>query len=248
MASQSKRTIRGWLAVGLGLVLLAGLLIFTITLVRRPKVAISNLRNGTKDQIYYSRDVTRGEAKALGGLLRDMGYFRDRGNSVMLSRNKSGMVVSFAIGGGAWNRSEVALSFEQIGRHLAPVLGGFPIQVRLTDSGWGVQKSLTVGKLLLGPRDSIYYFGSATENDAKALGQALRSAGYLRDLGVSVVISKDPITGIGFVVNEGVWLDRNSVAAFANLARQVAASVGGLPVYLRLLNEQMEVETEVPVQ
>ena len=245
MASQGKRTVRDWLALGLGLILLAGILLLTITVIRRP-AAISKLKVGT-DQIYYSRDVTHGEAETLGGLLRNMGYFRDRGASVMLARNKSGMVVSFAIADGAWNRAEVPGSFEEIGRHLAPVLGGFPIQVRLTNSGWGVQKSLTIGKLLFGARDSIYYFGSATATDAKVLGQALRSAGYLRDLGVSVVISKDPVTAIGFVVNDGVWLDRSSVAAFANLARQVAGSVGGPPLYLRLLNEQMEVQAQVPV-
>lgn len=248
MGSARKRTVRDWLAFGLGLLLVAGFAVLTVTVIRQPKTGASKLRIGTNDYVYYYREVNRSDAESLGQVLQTMGYFRDRGASVLLSRNKGGMVVSFVLADGLWNRADVAASFEQIGRHLAPVLGGFPLEVRLTDSRWDVRRRLTVGKLLFGPKDSIYYFGSATASDAQALGEALRKAGYLRDRGVSVAVSKDPARSIGFVVNDGVWRDRNAVAAFANLARQTAASIGGLPVRLQLLNEQMQVETEVPVQ
>jgi hypothetical protein len=108
-----------------------------------------------------------------------------------------------------------------------------------------VRKELTVGKVIVGVRDEIYYFGSATSADAEALGGALKSAGFLVDAGASVELAKDPGTAISFVVGEGVWERPEGVAGFERLARQVAASVGGPPIELRLLNSRMETKKAV---
>jgi hypothetical protein len=100
----------------------------------------------------------------------------------------------------------------------------------------------------VGARDAIYYLGSATEGDAQALGQALREAAYLEDRGVSVVVSRNDGAAIGFVVGEGVWERPDAMTGFERLARRVAASIGGLPVQVRLLNPEMETEKEVAVR
>src|SRR6202035_5702847 len=63
-------------------------------------------------------------------------------------------------------------------------------------------------KLLIGVNDEIYYFGSATREDAQALGSALKQSGFLTDRGVSAFLAKDNgSTIISFVAKEGAWND-----------------------------------------
>jgi hypothetical protein len=166
----------------------------------------------------------------------------------MLTRNKGVTVVSFVLDDGVWDRPASVAGFEELGRRIATPIGGFPIQIHLVDSVWTVHKSLGVGKVTIGARDVMYYLGSATEDDAQALGKALRDAGYLADLGVTVVVSKGDGAAIGFVVGEGVWDRRDAVAGFGRLGRRVAGSIGGLPIQVRLLNAEMETKAETAVR
>ena len=234
-----------WAAAGLGIALLAivvgGYLLVYSAL--NPKVQI-----GTKDEVYYSGSATQQDAQKLGAALKTTGFLSDRGASVFLSKGNGGTVVSFVVKEGIWNDPAMVASFEEIGRQIAPSVGGFPIQVRLIDSARAVKKEVTAGKAIIGTKDEIYYFGSATEADAKALGQALQTAGFFRDAGFSVLLSKGDATVIGFVVREGLWDQPENVATFEKIARQVASSAGGLPIKLRLLNNTMETKKEVAVQ
>ncbi len=200
---------------------------------------------GTKDEVYYSHAATAADAASLGRALQATGFFNDRGTSVLLSKGASGTLVSFALNPGAWNNLPTVLSFEEIGRRIASSVGGFPIEVRLCDTKWGVHKKLAAGKVIAGAKDEIYYFGAATQADAESLGRALRSAGYLVDAGASVEISKDAVTTLSFVLGDSAWRQPGALAGFEDLARKVAPAVGGLPIDLRLLNPRMEVEKEV---
>jgi hypothetical protein len=227
-------------------VLLGSLVAWRIEVVRRPKTPLVTI--GTKDQVFYRPPVAEQEAEALGHALQNTGFFRNQGSSVLLARSGGSPVVSFVLNEGGWDHPTTIASFEEIGRRVAGSIGGFPIQVHLVDTAWHTQKSLAVGRVFVGKGDVIYYFGLASETDASALGQALRDAGYLADLGVSVVISKDETTTLGFVVGQGVWDRAEAVTGFEQLARQVAPSVGGLPLDVRLLSAEMENKKEVPIR
>jgi hypothetical protein len=205
-----------------------------------PKVTV-----GTNDVVYYSHAAAKADAESLGHALQLTGFFNDRGTSVLLSKGTSGTIVSFALNDGAWDRPETVRSFEEIGRRVAGSIGGYPIHLRLSDVKWGVHKEVAVGKVIAGVKDEVYYYGSATAPEAEALGRALQSNGYLVDSGASVVLSKDGVTSISFVLGDGAWNRPGTVPAFEGLVRKVAPSVGGLPVDLRLLNSSMEVEKEV---
>jgi hypothetical protein len=248
MDARGRHIASNWLAFCVGLLLVATIATRGIEVMRRPKPSVPKVIVGTKDEVYYSRAATMQDATALGHALQNTGFFNDRGTSVLLSKNKGVTVVSFVLNEGAWDHADAAASFEEIGRRVAASIGGFPIQVHLVDAAWTVRKSLEVGKAMIGARDAIYYLGSATEGDARALGQALRDAGYLKDLGVSVVVSQGDGTAIGFVVGESVWERREAVAGFERLARRVAASIGGLPIQVRLLNSEMETKKAVALQ
>jgi hypothetical protein len=233
------------LASAVGLALLATIVVWGLHPSTQPvntKVAIG------RDAVYYSHAATKEDAESLGQALKGIGFFNDRGTIVLLSKGRTRAAVSFALQAGAWDHPQTVFSFEEIARRVAPAIGAFPITVRLSDSTWTVHKELEVGKVIVGARDEVYYFGPATEADAEALGQALKSAGFLVDAGSSVVLSKDGGTAISFVVGDGVWERPDAVARFEQLTRRVAASAGGLPVTLLLLNSKMETEKEVALR
>jgi hypothetical protein len=95
----------------------------------------------------------------------------------------------------------------------------------------------------IGTKDQVVYSGTATANDATALGNALKAADYFQDRGVTVLLSKGAGgTVIGFVVADGVWNQAGTLSQFAEIARGVASTVGGLPVQVQLLNSTQIVE------
>jgi hypothetical protein len=234
------------LALVIGLAIVASMLVWLLHPSKQlptPQVIV-----GTKDRIYYYHAATREDAQSLGQALTGIGFLNDRGTIVLLSKGSAGTVVSFVLDSGGWDHPATVYSFEEIGRRIAPLIGGYPIKVRLIDSDRTLHKELTIGKVVAGARDEIYYFGSATQADATALGRALQAAGYLTDRGASVVLSKGDGTAISFVLDDGAWSRTEVANGFERLVRQVAGAAGGLPIQLRLLNAKMEPEREREVR
>jgi hypothetical protein len=240
-----RKILRGSVvAFAIGAALLVAIVaVFAIRPAGDPKVTI-----GANDEVYYYRRATSADALALGQALQKIGFLNDRGTSVLLWKGSGRTVVSFVLNQGAWNHPDAVANFGEIGRRVAPAVGGFPIKVCLLDAARVVRKELAVGKAAIGARDVVYYFGSATQEDAAALGQALQAAGYFADAGLVVGLMKDGGTTVSFVVQEGIWEQPAAVATLQRLVRQVASSVGGLPITLRLLNAQMETKAEAAVQ
>jgi len=100
-------------------------------------------------------------------------------------------------------------------------------------------------KVVIGSKDEVYYSGLATRDDAQALGSALKNAGYFRDKGADVYLEKGKnSTVVSFVVKDGIWNQPEMVTSFEALGREVAPSVGGFPIELRLLSEALSVEKD----
>ncbi len=198
---------------------------------------------GAKDEVYYSGAATKQDAQLLGNELKSTGYFADRGVSVFLTKGKDGTIVSFVIKEGLWNQRGILSQFEEVGREIAPSVGGFPIRVRLISAARDIKMESTVGKTAFPGNDAVYYVGTASESEAKALGGALRSAGFFTGRGADVFLSKhNDGTALSFVVGQGAWGNPALVTDFEKIARQTAASVGGLPVKLRLVDSSLEVK------
>lgn len=249
--SQGGKLGSRWAAFGIGAGVLVAIAVGVFAIVfgfQLASLSASKVTIGAKDVVEYSGSATKEDAQTLGEKLKQIGYLSDRGVTVILSKDKGETVVSFVVREGAWNQPEMISGFEDIGRQIAPSIGGFPIKVRLTDTSRETKKEMTVGKTTIGTKDEIYYYGSATDAEAKALGQALKTAEFLRDSGVSVFISKGDGTMISFVVKEGFWNKPENVAAFQQLTRQVAPSVGGLPIKVRLVNSMLQTKKEMTVQ
>jgi hypothetical protein len=233
-----------WVGIGVGAALLATIAggIIALHSTREPKVVI-----GKNDEVFYYRRATKEDALALGHALQRTGFFNDRGTSVLLWMGGGPTVVSFVVDEGAWNHPNVISNFTEIGRRVAMSVGGFPIQVHLVDAQRNVHRKMLVGKAAIG-RDVVYYFGDATDAGARTLGEALRSAGYFTDKGVTAALLKGEGTVISFVVQDGLWDNPAAIATLEGLVRQIARSVGGLPVTLRLLDRNMDIKQEAIVR
>jgi hypothetical protein len=200
---------------------------------------------GSKDEVYYSGSATKEEALALGNELKADAYFQDKGADVLLDKGKDGTIVSFIVKEGFWDQPGTLSSFEEIGREVAPSLGGFPIKLRLITKTRDIKKESNIGRVAFASKDHVIYLGQATDSQAQALGQALQIAGFFEGKGTDVFFSRHSDgTVLSFVVGDGVWDDPALVADFEKITRQAAPSIGGLPLHLRLVNRLLEVKKD----
>ena len=128
---------------------------------------------GTQDQVIYSGLASRAEATSLGNVLKSNEYFSDRGSSVLLDKGIGTTTMSFAVQAASGTRRECCLHLRSLREEVAPTVGGLPIQVNLIDTSGNVKATSTVGKVGFGGSNGIYYEGSATKDEARALGQRL---------------------------------------------------------------------------
>jgi hypothetical protein len=95
----------------------------------------------------------------------------------------------------------------------------------------------------IGTKDQVVISGSATKADATALGNALKTDGYFQDRGVTVLLDKETSgTAISFVTKEGYWNQPGVLSSFEQIAWQVAPSVGGFPVTMKIVDSNDSVE------
>ena len=112
----------------------------------------------------------------------------------------------------------------------------------------GALKRGELHRVTVGLNDEVYFTGSATQQEAAALGRVLKTAGYFRDRGVAAIVSKDKDgTAVSFVVKEGVWDQPQMLLGFQQLGRTIAPSVGGLPIKVRLINYLRQTKKELTV-
>jgi hypothetical protein len=233
-----------WLGIAFLVVIFAVVFVYVMAGVNHNKVVI-----GTKDAVYYEDGATREDAQTLGKTLKGDGFFTDRGGDVILSKGKNGTVISFIVQDGIWDQPDKVDSFEEVGREVAPAVGGFPVKVRLLDTTREVKKEMTVGKVEFPGGDEVYYQGGITETQAQTVGQSLVAADFLDGKGIVVLLSNQGgKPTISFVTNSKLWseptLDPAVLSYFEKLARRVAPSMGGLPIHLQLVDTTLVVKKE----
>jgi hypothetical protein len=234
-----------WIAFVVALVFLAivfGGIVVVYKIKEGPKVVI-----GKKDEVFYTGTATLAEAQALGAALQGAHYFQDNGVTVLLDKGAAGTAISFVVKDGIWDQPKMVSAFETIGRGVASAVGGLPVQVRLINKDRDVKLTSTVGDVSFG-KDDVFYGGNATQAQAKALGQSLQSQGFFTGKGSDVYLDmhSDGVV-VSFVVSDGVWEKPDLVADFEQMVRQSAPAVGGLPLHLHLLNTNLEVENDEPL-
>ncbi len=204
---------------------------------------------GTKDEVYYSGSATRQDAETLGNALKADSYFSDRGADVLLAKGNDGTTLSFVVQDKFLTQPNLLDSFEEVTRQIAPVVGGYPVQVRIVNTAREPQFQSTVGKIDFPGNDSIYYLGSVKQSEAQALGKSLQSVHFFQGRGNDVFLSRHKDgTAIAYVVSNGSWDKPAMVDDFEKITRNAAPSVGGLPIKLRLVSTTLDVKKEQLIQ
>jgi hypothetical protein len=107
-----------------------------------------------------------------------------------------------------------------------------------------IRNSQTGGTVTIGTKDEVIYSGTATKAQATALGNQLKADGYFQDRGVTVLLKMGSSTVISYVVQDGVWNNADTVSGFETVTRDVAPTVGGLPIDMQLMNSAETVEKD----
>jgi len=243
-----------WGAFGIGLANLALMVSIIGGIVYIQNIS-KRVTIGTRDEVIFSGDAKKQDARALGQALKAEGYLTDRGASVLLSKGAGGTIVSFVAQPGVWDDEKSIAAYKQVAGEVASAVGGLPIKVRVVDSSRTVKREFTVfdedvmKTLKVGAHDEVRYTGKATAQNARDLGQALKSVGYLQDRGVTVLISKDANgVVVSCVVKTGWWDDPSNVAAYEQLGRDIAPAVGGFPLRIRMVNSTLDVKKEITLR
>jgi hypothetical protein len=213
---------------------------------------IANMFTLGRDQITLHGSASRAEGEALANALRQIGYLRNLGTTVDLSRGPNGAMLSFVVKDGVSNIPAVISAFWEIARDVAPSVGGLPLKVRLMNNKGEVRREIPIPasrSVIVGAKDKLYYSGSLTEAQALSVGKTLRSAHYFRDRGGIAEVSRggDGVVVLSFIVSEGVWKQDKVVASYLVAARAIAATLGGVPVRLRLLDLARLARREITV-
>ena len=96
--------------------------------------------------------------------------------------------------------------------------------------------------------DQIYYSGSVTRATATALGSALKDNGFFTDKGYTTYLSKDGAESVfAIVVKDGFWDKPDAALSWGQIGLGVSASVGGLPLKVRLLDSKHHIRKDVMV-
>ncbi len=105
--------------------------------------------------------------------------------------------------------------------------------------------NLVAKKITIGSKDEVRYGGTATAQEARALGESLKTQGYFQDNDVIVVLTKGPDgTIITFIVVEGTWNNDNLLPVFEQMVRTAGPAVGGLPIKLRFASGQSRLQEQ----
>jgi hypothetical protein len=139
---------------------------------------------------------------------------------------------------------------KRLGPQLAFAVGGPPLTIRLVNGKGEPENEVKIdtGEITLGQRDRVSYAGIATAKDAKALGWALQDCGFFKDHGVLVYLSKNGgPPEVSFVLGNEAWNNPQIVAGLEQIGRKIAASVGGPPLKVNLVDANLQVRKQLSI-
>ena len=239
----------------------------------RQLIAGKSVSIGTNNRVIYSGQATQSEAQALAQALTDAGYFHKANGVVLLSKGPDGTILSLPTGEAdparthhgtpalahpetdlsplPWNDPGYIAGALAIGVTVAPSIGGPPIKLALLNSNGEQEKLIDVNARLvtIGKNDSVWYSGSATLEQARALGSVLQQNKFFIDTQRRVFFAKDAEgTSVSFMLREGAWDNPKLIVGFGAIGRKLANSVGGTPLTIYLINNQMTREKAIAIK
>jgi len=97
-----------------------------------------------KENVNYSGSATLQDAKALGEVLKKVGFFDNtKGKDVLLHTDQTGTAISFVVGHG-WDDQEIVAWFKQFGEMVAQDLKVTHLKIMLIDDNLNTKKEIPI--------------------------------------------------------------------------------------------------------
>ena len=222
---------------------------------------------GDHNRVIYMGAASKSDADALAQALTKAQYFVHGYAVVLLSKgstNSTGPVLSLPTGkaaaeaaksGGAkavmpWNDPEYLSGVEWLGVEIAPSVGGPPLSITLLGKEGVPEKTLQIDahRVVFGSHDSIWYSGSATLTEAKALGAVLQQQKFFVDSQRRVAFAKDQGgASVSFMLKQGAWDNPRVFPYYIALGHQIAPAVGAAPLTVYLVDSNMQRHKALPI-
>lgn len=205
---------------------------------------------GKNDRVYPSGSATEAEAQTLGAALKKEEYFQDRECAVMLYKSSlEGTVITFIV-----QDKEIAhmlTAHEIVVRTIASSVGGLPIKLRMTNEKSDIKRELWIHPGLKFHNNQLLYSGAATREEAVAMLEVLKAEGAFSEKGsgIAVLLSKTNEGAIvSFPIKTGAAKDPAVLEYYKAVGYKLAPAIGGLPIKVRLLDDNFSREHEIDVQ
>jgi hypothetical protein len=113
---------------------------------------------------------------------------------------------------------------------------------------WFGQKSMMGTKYAVSEKESVNYSGSATAQDAQALGEALKKIGFFDDTKAADVLLHTDQTGtaISFVVDHG-WDNEEILTSFKQIGEMLVQGLKVTHLKIRLIDEHLNTKKEIQI-
>lgn len=115
---------------------------------------------------------------------------------------------------------------------------------------WFGRSSMMGTRFEVSKDEAVNYSGDAKEDDARKLGEALKTTGYFDGTtSADVLLRKENgATTISFVVGDGKWNEEAVVKAFEALGAGLAPAVGGPPITVKLIDDKLNTRKEIAIK
>jgi hypothetical protein len=168
------------------------------------------------------------------------GYFLARS---LQGRRFSAHIVSGGKKASNWLGAGIGLAV------FTPLIGAVAVFVLIS----GVNPSAFVDmqySVDMGHDQHVYYARGATRDDAQRFGDALETEGYFDGTTpADVLISGNQgAREISFFAGGGVWEDQSYVEAVRAMAERIAPAIGGKPLTVRILDENLNEKKRLKIE
>ena len=113
---------------------------------------------------------------------------------------------------------------------------------------WFGQKSMMGTKYAVNDKETVNYSGSATVQDAQALGEALKKIGFFDNTKATDVLLHTDQTGtaVSFVVDHG-WDNEEILTAFKQIGDSLVQGLKATHLKVMLIDEHLNTKKEIQI-
>ena len=134
----------GWAAAGVALLVAVGVAAVIVPIALFAPDTAPHVDFGAEQIVYFEKGATEADARQLGEALKEQGFFAGKsGKDVYVEKTSDGVLVSFIVSDGAWDRTEIIAGFTVLRDELqASAFKGRHVAIGLCDDWKRVKKTI----------------------------------------------------------------------------------------------------------